>query len=253
MSVPVPPRPDRVRRGPEPPATARPRSTWSWWEAIAVYLVITLVTATVASPLLAIRPKGLAELVASAAIAVANVGLLVLWLSRFHEGWTAAVGLPRRWWPELRAGFGFGALLYPAITIGVGFVVTIVFSAISGQQAEPPQQVPSHLTAAGVIVSILYGVVIAPVHEELFFRGILFRSLRDRYGFAVGAGGSGVAFGLIHYLPGAWYDSVLLMTVMVFTGVALAWLYDRRGNVVANMAAHAMFNAIGLALILWLR
>jgi hypothetical protein len=105
------------------------------------------------------------------------------------------------------------------------------------------------MPAYGVIVSILYAVVIAPIHEELFFRGILFRSLADRYGFTVGAVGSGVAFGMIHYIPSAWQDSVLLMSVMVATGFALAWLYNRRGNLLAPIVAHATFNVIGLALI----
>jgi len=95
--------------------------------------------------------------------------------------------------------------------------------------------------------------VIAPIHEELFFRGILFRSLADRYGFVIGAVGSGLAFGLIHYVPAAWYDSVLLMGVMVVTGVALSWFYDRRGNIVASIVAHATFNVIGLTLIFALR
>jgi membrane protease YdiL (CAAX protease family) len=49
------------------------------------------------------------------------------------------------------------------------------------------------------------------------------------------------------------YGSLLLMGVMVFTGVALAWFYERRGNIVASMVAHATFNVIGLTLILALR
>ncbi len=256
MSDPVPPRPDRGFPAPgrdQATPSERPRSSWSWWEAVGVYLLVILVSGTVTAPLLAIRPKGLAELATSAAIAAVNVGLLVLWLSRFHRGWEGAVGFPKRVWPEVRSGVGFGLLLYPGITLGVGLLVTLVLSAVTGHQAEPPKQLPQHLSAIGIAVSILYGVVIAPIHEEFFFRGILFRSLRDRYGFGVGAVGSGLAFGLIHYLPGAWYDSLLLIIVMVFTGVALAWLYDRRGNVAANMVAHATFNVVGLVLILALR
>ena len=33
----------------------------------------------------------------------------------------------------------------------------------------------------------------------------------------------------------------------------LAWFYERRGNIVANMIAHATFNVIGLTLILLVR
>jgi uncharacterized protein len=255
VSDPVPPRPDLPPHVPPfPEAPERPRATWRWWEAILVYLLILLVSSIAAVPVfLLIRSRGLANLSASATSAVVTVTLLVWWLQRFHPRWRDVIGVPRRIWPEVGAGAGFGALLYPVIVFGVGIALTVVLELVTGRSIQPPRQLPAHLSGVGVAVSIAYGLVIAPIHEELFFRGILFRSLADRYGFAVGAGGSGVAFGLIHYVPAGFYGSLLLMGVMVFTGVALAWFYERRGNIVANMVAHATFNAIGLTLILSLR
>jgi membrane protease YdiL (CAAX protease family) len=239
---------------PEMPAAERPLATWRWWEAILVYLLILVVSAFASLPIFRlIRSQGLANLSASAVIALINVALLVVWLQAFHPRWREVIGFPRRVWPEVRSGLGFGALLYPVIVLGVGIVVNLLLQVITGRSVRSPRQLPAHLSDAGVAVSIVYAVVIAPIHEELFFRGILFRSLADRYGFAIGATGSGLAFGLIHYVPGPWYGSVLLMSVMVFTGVALAWFYERRGNIAASMVAHATFNVIGLTLILALR
>jgi len=257
MSDQVPPRPDLPPGGapaPEMPPAERPLATWRWWVAILVYLLVLVVSAFATLPIFRfIRSRGLANLSASAVIALINVALLVLWLQAFHPRWREVIGFPRRVWAEVRAGLGFGALLYPVIVLGVGIVVNLLLQVITGRSVRSPRQLPAHLSEAGVAVSIVYAVVIAPIHEELFFRGILFRSLADRYGFAIGAAGSGLAFGLIHYVPGPWYGSVLLMSVMVFTGVALAWFYERRGNIAASMVAHATFNVIGLTLILALR
>ncbi|HEX9693775.1 MAG TPA: CPBP family intramembrane glutamic endopeptidase [Actinomycetota bacterium] len=267
MSDRVPPRPDLPAQDspvpdlppegsavPEMPAPERPLATWRWWEALLVYLLILVVTAFAALPIFrVVRSRGLANLSASAIIALLNVGFLLFWLRAFHPRWRKVIGLPRRIWPEVRAGTGFGALLYPVVVFGVGILLNLLLELVTGRTIRSPRQLPAHLSAAGVAVSIAYSLVIAPIHEELFFRGILFRSLADRYGFAVGAGGSGLAFGLIHYVPGPVYGSVLLMGVMVFTGVALAWFYQRRGNIVASMAAHSTFNVIGLTLILALR
>lgn len=257
MSDSIPPRPDGPHPAPVPPMPTPPqrqRATWRWWEAIGVYVVVMLVSSFVTLPvLLLIHSKGLADLAGSAVVAVVTVALLVAWLSRYHRAWRAVVGFPARVWPEVRAGAAFGALLYPAIVFGVGFVVNLLFSMLSGHQVRAPQQIPSHLSAVGTTVATAYAVVIAPIHEELFFRGILFRSLRDRHGFRIGMVGSGLAFGLIHYIPGPALDSLLLMSVMVFTGMALAYLYERRGNIVANMVAHATFNVIGLVLIFAIR
>jgi membrane protease YdiL (CAAX protease family) len=250
MSDVVPPRPDV----PSTTATARPRSTWTWWEAVGVYLGCWLVASMLTLPIfLTIPNEDVADLVASAAIAVVNVALLLLWLSRRHPGWAGMIGFPRRAWPEIRAGVGFGLILYPGIAFGVGLVISLLLHELTGRNVTTPNQVPSDLPPFGVVVTILYAIAIAPVHEELFFRGILFRSLRDRYGFGVGGTGSGVAFGLVHYIPAPLVDSLLLMTVMVFTGFALAYLYERRGNIVAPMIAHATFNSIGLILIYLIR
>lgn len=252
MSAVVPPRPDLPVTGvSEPP---RPRSTWRWWEAIVVYLFATLVSSALTLPILAlISHEGTATLVASAAIAVIDVAILILWLNRFHAGWRDAIGWPTDPWPEVRSGFLSGLLLYPVIVFVVGVAVALLLQAISGEPVEAPEQIPSSMPVYGVIVSIVYATVIAPIHEELFFRGILHRTLADRHGFVVGGLGSGVAFGLIHYIPGPWHDAVLLMTVMVATGFALARIYERRGNLLAPIIAHTTFNAIGLALIYGLR
>jgi membrane protease YdiL (CAAX protease family) len=250
MSDVIPPRPDR----PLPTAPDRPRSTWTWWEGVAVYLGCWVVASIVTLPIfVVISSQRVADIVASAVIAIVNVAILVWWLSRRHPEWVAAIGFPKQVWPEVRAGVGFGLILYPGIAFGVGLAVELLFHAFTGRTVTTPQQVPSHLPPFGIVATIVYAVVIAPIHEEFFFRGILFRSLRDRYGFAVGAVGSGVAFGLVHYVPAPLVDSLALMTIMVFTGFALAYLYERRGNIVASMIAHATFNTIGLIAIFLIR
>jgi membrane protease YdiL (CAAX protease family) len=244
MSDVVPPRPDR------PVETVRPRSSWRWWEAVGVYLGALFIGSLVTLPIfVAVHPKSLANLVASAVIAVVNIAVLLFWLSRRHPGWVGAIGIPSRLLPEIGAGVAFGAILYPGVAFGIGVVIDLILHEISGRTVSTPDQIPSHLAPFGVGVTIVYAVVIAPIHEELFFRGILFRSLRDRYGFGVGGWASGVAFGLVHYIPGPFLDSLLLMSIMVFTGFALAYLYERRGNIVAPMVAHATFNTIGLVAI----
>jgi membrane protease YdiL (CAAX protease family) len=250
MSDVIPPRPDR----PLPLAGERPRSTWTWWEAVGVYLGCWLAASILTLPIfVVVKPQRVAEIVASAVIAIVNVAILVWWLSRRHPGWVATIGFPRKLWPEVRTGVGFGLILYPGIAFGVGVAVDLLFHAFTGRTVTTPRQIPSHLPPFGVVATIAYAVVIAPIHEEFFFRGILFRSLRDRYGFAVGAIGSGVAFGGVHYIPAPLVDSLALMTIMVFTGFALAYLYERRGNVVVSMIAHATFNTIGLVAIFLIR
>lgn len=253
----IPPRPDPLYPAevPSPRGTSgRPRASWRWWEALAVYFLGLLAAGALTLPLLmAIHSRSLARLVVSVAGDGFLAGVMVGWLSRFHPRWKEVIGFPRRPGPEVRAGLLYGLALYPVVVFGVGAVLDLVLHAVSGRSVRAPQQLPSNLGGGRVALAALLAVVVAPASEELFFRGCLFRALRDRYGFAVGAGGSGIAFGLAHYIPGPWQSAVLLMSVMVFTGVCLAYLYERRGNLLASIVAHATFNLVGLTLILAVR
>lgn len=259
-SQPIPPRPDALHPPPAaetPPSGAgtmrrireRPKATWQWWEALGVYLGAFFVAGFATLPVIRlVEDEDLGTIVASFIAAIVIVGLVVFWLSRLHPGWKDVLGMPARWGRELTAGWIFGIGLYPVVAI-IGVLIAYLFGLITGDTVQTPEQVPSELSAVGIAVTIVYAVVVAPIGEELFFRGVLFRAIRDRHGFWFGAFGSGIAFGLIHFIPGSALDAVLLMTVMVFTGVGLAYIYERRGTIVAPMAAHVMFNVIGLSLI----
>jgi membrane protease YdiL (CAAX protease family) len=256
-AAPIPPRPD----GSDPNAATasaagvseRPTATWSPWEALAIYVLALLIGGLATLPVVQlIEDEDLATMTASAVAAVSTVGVLVAWLTASHPTWLRVLGWPApgRWWIEIRDTIGFGLVLYPLMAIAVGIVVGLLLEAITGETPRAPEQVPPDLSAVGVAVTSIYALVIAPVHEELFFRGVLFRGVRDRYGLWPGLVASGIGFALIHYIPGPWEDAVLLMGVMLFNGMAIAWWYDRRGTIVAPLVAHMVFNVIGLSIIL---
>lgn len=81
--------------------------------------------------------------------------------------------------------------------------------------------------------------VVAPVAEELFFRGFLFGALR-RHGVAVATLVSGVAFGLAHVASSPVGFIVPLATL----GVILALLYERTGSLYPSMGLHALNNSV---------
>jgi membrane protease YdiL (CAAX protease family) len=266
MSDPVPPRPDGMHAVPAAPipvvagpgvagsgVAGRPKATWSWWEGLAVYVVSFVLAGIATVPILSALKddENLGNIVSTAIAAVVIVGVLLLWLSRAHPGWREVIGFPDRgrWLAEIRTSVGFGLLLYPAMVLVVGLVVSLVLEVVSGHAVPAPEQVPKGLSTVGAVVTAVYAIGIAPIHEELFFRGILFRGVRDRYGLLAGFLATGTAFSLIHYIDGPWQGAVLLMGVMFFNGMALAWWYERRGTIVASVVAHMVFNVIGIVLI----
>ena len=91
-----------------------------------------------------------------------------------------------------------------------------------GHQVAVPEQVRPGLSLLAKAFLVLLAVVIAPISEELFFRGVLFRTVRDRHGFWPAALASAIPFGLVHYVPSPAIDALVLQLTMVFTGIGLA-------------------------------
>jgi membrane protease YdiL (CAAX protease family) len=262
VSFPVPPRPDTGGFVPGLIPTTpdgRPRSTWGWFEAIGVYLLATLVAGFATYPVLKALGDtsvngavGETEIIATILADLVVVGVLVFWLARWHREWRGAMVLPparKRIWRDVLYGAIAGLILVPAVGLISGGIEAIFRDAV-GHQVSVPEQVAPGLSSLASGFLVLLAVVIAPISEEFFFRGTLFRTVRDRHGFWPAALASAIPFGLVHYVPSPAIDALVLQLTMVFTGIGLAWVYERRGVVVASMAAHMAFNVVGLVVIL---
>ena len=234
-----------------------PAVDWSFPRALLVGFVTNLLLAQLVVAGIAFIALGITNADDPGTIYVgvigdlAWLGFMLVWLGRWHPGWHERIGVVggRRGGRDVLFGGICGVLLYPAIAIVVAIPLTVFFRAVSGRETTTPDQLPAHMSTAQSVAAVILAVFIAPAAEELFFRGILFRSLRDRHGFWIGAFVSALIFGVAHYEQAAWQDTVLLQSIMVFTGIGLAWIYERRGNLVANIGAHMVFNTIGILLI----
>jgi membrane protease YdiL (CAAX protease family) len=176
----------------------------------------------------------------------------VVWARLRVREWRAIAGIPAR--DRALKEILIGVISGPAIYLGVVLVSSLALAPLIGaftndHSVQAPAQIQSGLSWRGIALTVVLSVVVAPIVEETFFRGVLFRSVRDRHGFVAGALVSSVLFGLAHYVGAPWQDTVLLQTTMMFTGLGLAALYEWRGNIVTNIAAHMAFNTIGVILI----
>jgi len=88
----------------------------------------------------------------------------------------------------------------------------------------------------------LGAIVLAPVVEEILFRGVVFGFLRQVFRGSVAYWASALAFAAIHM-------NLLTFVPLVFIGLVLAWVYERTGRLVAAMLTHALFNAVNFTLL----
>jgi len=88
------------------------------------------------------------------------------------------------------------------------------------------------------MVSLLEYVILAPLFEELVFRGLLFAILRRKFRFLPAALISATIFGLAH-----GYGVVGLISVC-WSGVLWAWIYEKTGSLGPGILAHAVNNLL---------
>ncbi len=104
--------------------------------------------------------------------------------------------------------------------------------------------------AAEMWVVIFAAVVMAPVVEELVFRGLLLRSLvkvmRAPFAILIQA----VVFGVLHLNPEAGIANLGLVVILTGVGAVLGVAAHKLGRIAPTIIAHAIFNAVVMALVL---
>jgi membrane protease YdiL (CAAX protease family) len=167
------------------------------------------------------------------------VVLVFLLLRKTKSHWRAAFGPIGQPWFRLwlePALFGVGFIL-PAF--GLHYISQTVLAQLGHepvvQQAVQMVMATEHPVEVGLqIVSV---VMMAPIAEELLFRGILFNTIKHASYPLAGMFASAALFALVH-------GSVALMLPLFVMGFALAWVYEKSGSIIAPIVMHATFNAI---------
>jgi membrane protease YdiL (CAAX protease family) len=142
--------------------------------------------------------------------------------------------------------FGLTLLLILPWYIGVGMVTAVSSALFNGGQLLPSNArrlfVERPQGLGTLVLALLVTAVAAPLCEEVFFRGMLFRLLRRRLPFVLAVIASAIAFGLAHASPAV---SPALLPVFAYMGIALALLYSWTGRLTSTVLLHALNNAIG--------
>ncbi|HXF56618.1 MAG TPA: CPBP family intramembrane glutamic endopeptidase [Actinomycetota bacterium] len=243
---PTPPRPDGEGTGTDVAGPGLPPPSWRPAEALPVFLVavgVSVVAGVALASLGCALQTVVTSLVGELAFALAVVG----WVRFVSRGSLAALGRPRRPGGDLGvgavAGLGLVALAY-----GVLAAVSVAVRAVTGSPPPQPEQVAGCVRGEALALFAPVVILLAPLGEELYFRGFLYRGLRRRYGTWPSALVSGALFGVVHFGGLAF---LLIIPSLVLVGVGLALLFEWRRSILAPMAAHAVFNALGyLAIVL---
>lgn len=239
----------------EPPRAERPSPlpgvTWGWrdivlgvFAALAVFFVLgaALVGGSTAAYGEDAIETMLAEAVAIALLDAVLIVTVLLVIARKGAG-LRELGFkaPARGWLRL---LGVIAIAYFA-AIGVVNIYGILIDVFGLDFLKPGEQLPGDFYDHDSVV-ILTGIAIvfmAPVAEEIFFRGFIFGGLRRYVNLPIAGLVSGALFALAHGDPG-------LVLPFAGVGLVLAYVYERSGTLWASIGVHFVFNSVSFILLL---
>ncbi len=145
--------------------------------------------------------------------------------------------LSDRRWALMGIGCGFGAL-------PVAFVMAALLRPVLGTESGSGFQEffnSSSFSIFHAATLLLYGGFLVPLTEELLFRGLLFRWLRQRLDFWPAAFISAAVFGIAHGSA----DKAVIAGVL---GLPLAWLYEKSRSLAPAILLHQTYNSLALLL-----
>lgn len=142
----------------------------------------------------------------------------------------------------LAVGVASQLVLVPLVTLPV----LLLTDADQDDLEAPARELTDKATGAGVLLLVLVVVVMAPLAEEVFFRGMLQRTLRRRLPLWPAILVTSVLFAVSHF-------QALQLPALAAFGVVLSVLAHRSGRLGPSIWAHVGFNATTVVALLLAR
>jgi CAAX protease family protein len=167
----------------------------------------------------------------------AAVMLGAVWLfsvSRYHVGWDQ-LGLRRF---SAAVGCALSASLFLASYVFRAAYVVIA-SALGVRIGIQQILTRLDITGVGFVLTLIVGSIVAPISEEIFFRGFVYAGLRSRFG-VISAGLVAALFFAFLHLSFEFFVPILVL------GIFLTALYEITGSLLPGIFLHVTNNAVAL-------
>lgn len=169
----------------------------------------------------------------------AGLVLVHLFLREHGVAWSEAFGFDRQWRKAVPLGMLVACLFLP-----IGIVLQWAIG--KALPSLPPPEAVQTLQLAGTwLPRLVLGVVtilLAPVAEEVLFRGILYPWLKQ-FGYPrLALWTAALAFAAVHL-------NLFTFVPLALLAVALTVLYERTDNLLAPITAHALFNGFNFVML----
>lgn len=169
---------------------------------------------------------------------IVEIGVLV-WLVRRRNAGRSGLGLKRASDTWYLVAFGLYMIQIIAV-IGIFALVNILLPSINTDEQQTVFEFGR--SGWGYWLAAVSVVVVAPVIEEILFRGVIFAGLARRWPVWIAAAISSIVFALLHGQVNVGIYTFIL-------GCLLSWLYVRSGSIYPGMLVHFLNNLVAFWLL----
>ena len=160
--------------------------------------------------------------------------------------WREFLGLDQSGWQRgLWLALGVAALALPVALLLNALSETVLVTLRGKAEMQPTMKILE--MTVGTFRRVCFGftaVLLAPVVEEILFRGVLYPAIKLR-GYPKSALiGTSLLFAAIH-------GSLMTLVPLFFLAAVFVWLYERTGTLAAPIVAHSFFNTVNFFIFIY--
>lgn len=166
---------------------------------------------------------------------IAGIFVFSLWYKRISSN------TPKASFKRDLSGYTVSGLIL--ISIGAQLFVNYICNILSTYFVDEFDQFSklfdfSTLSYKATIIMLIYGIFIAPIHEEFLFRGVIFHYMRKGCPFILANILQALLFGILHM-------NLVQGTYAFLVGLLLGYIFSRAKNLTTTIVIHVTFNIIG--------
>ncbi len=139
----------------------------------------------------------------------------------------------------IKSGLIGGVFLFFIIVVA-GLVMQLLYP--QEPTLQPFAELVMNAEGNDLILLFIMGSILAPLGEEIYFRGMAYPVFKEKWGVAVGLIVSGMFFSLLHF-------DILRFFPLMLGGIGLAYIYEKTGSLFSSMIAHGLWNGIMILLL----
>jgi uncharacterized protein len=172
--------------------------------------------------------------------------LVTVFLRQQSMKWEDAFGFRNNWRGALFIGLILAGLFLP-LGLLLQKVSSVGLEHLPHMHVRPEEQIPVQTLRLAAswqdrLVLGIMTILLAPLAEEMLFRGIMYPSIKQ-------AGFPRVALWATSILFAAIHKNLIVFLPLLLLALLLTYIYEKSDNLLAPITAHALFNAMNFTML----